>query len=56
MLVVSLPDGLYTLDTGDGTTSLLAKLPDANAPRMNDAAIDARGRFLTGHFFFGEGE
>ena len=42
VLVVSLPDGLYTVDTGDGTTLLLAPLPDARAPRMNDATIDAR--------------
>jgi sugar lactone lactonase YvrE len=56
VLVVSLPEGLYTVDTRDGTTALLAPLPDANAPRMNDAAIDARGRFVTGHFFFGPGD
>jgi sugar lactone lactonase YvrE len=56
VLVVSLPDGLYTLDTADGTTSLLASLPDADAPRMNDAVIDDRGRFVTGHLFFGPGD
>jgi len=56
VLVVSLPDGLHRLDTADGQTSLLAALPDAQAPRMNDAAIDGRGRLVTGHFFFGSGD
>jgi sugar lactone lactonase YvrE len=56
VLVVSLPDGLYTLDTGNGATRLLAELPDADAPRMNDATVDSRGRFVTGHLFFGPGD
>ena len=56
VLVVSLPDGLYTLDTGDGKTSLLASLPDATAPRMNDATVDAVGRYVSGHLFFGPGD
>jgi sugar lactone lactonase YvrE len=56
VLVVSLSDGLHTLDTGNGTTSLLAALPDPDAPRMNDAAVDECGRFVTGHLFFGAGD
>jgi sugar lactone lactonase YvrE len=56
VLVVSLPDGLHRLDTADGQTSLLAPLPDAGAPRMNDATVDGRGRLVTGHLFFGPGD
>lgn len=56
VLVVSLPDGLHRLDVANGQSSLLAALPDAKAPRMNDAAVDGRGRFVTGHFFFGPGD
>lgn len=56
VLVVSLPDGLHRLDTADGRTSLLAALPDARAPRMNDATVDDRGRLVTGHLFFGPGD
>ncbi len=49
IVIVSLEEALYLVDTADGSFTFMAELPG----RMNDAVIDSEGRLITGSQFFG---